>query len=69
MEKFTSNSGFSAFNCNDRRSVHIISNLYNSEEVREVTRRDKNIEQPQLPSPLAVADDNHNMKYVDEFIK
>nr|XP_023016389.1 piggyBac transposable element-derived protein 4-like [Leptinotarsa decemlineata] len=67
MQWFTSNTGLAVIKCKDNRSLHILSNYHDPENVCEVQRKEKDGTIKPVTCPAAVIDYNHNMNFVDKF--
>ncbi|XP_063924603.1 piggyBac transposable element-derived protein 4-like [Zophobas morio] len=67
FEWYTSNTSLAAIKWKDKRSVHILSNFHDPENISEVGRQEKNGNITQVPCPEAVIDYNRNMNFVDKF--
>lgn len=63
----TSDTGLTAVKWKDKRSVHLLSNYHNPEDVTEVSRKEKDGTITKIPCPKVLHDYNQNMNSVDKF--
>ena len=63
----TSDTGLVAIKWKDKRSVHLLSNFHNPDDVTDVSRREKNGTVKRVPCPKALHDYNQNFNCVDKF--
>ncbi|KAJ8871580.1 hypothetical protein PR048_027906 [Dryococelus australis] len=63
----TSDTGLSIMKWKDKRSVHLLLNFHDPENVVEVRRKENDGTQVKVPCPKALDDYNSNMNCVDKF--
>lgn len=66
FDYYTSDSGLYVVKWKDKRSVHLISNYHNPDELTTVQRKDKTGKKEDIPCPKVLVDYNRHMNAVDK---